>query len=630
MCGINGKITTQEQLISQEIIHKMNEKIIRRGPDAEGIELFRDGSNFVGFGHRRLKIIDLSDSANQPFVSDDGKVVLVFNGEIYNFQELKKEYFKDDIFKTTSDTEVILKLYQKFGIELVYKLRGMFAIAIYDKTISKLCLLRDHLGKKPLFYYQDNNSFIFSSQIKPILENAEVKKELDLAVLDDYLSFNYIPGDNSIYKNIKKLPPASYLEFSAGKVSIKKYWQLNYTEKISLFENDIIKRVDNLLHEATKMRMIADVPLGAFLSGGIDSSLIVAIMARYTDKVKTFSIGFDQKDFSELAWAKKIADQFKTEHHEFVVRPNMVDIIDDLVDAFEEPYADPSQIPMYYLSKLTREHVTVALNGDGGDESFAGYERYLGMFYQDKYRRVPKVMRSTLYNIIKNLPENTAHHSFIRRFKWLNKISLCDNAEAYLQIYRSFDDELKNKLYTDNMRQQIGSGEGDSEFLRFFNSNTARELTDKILNTDVNTYLPQDLLVKADRSTMFHSLEGRSPFLDYKLMEYAASIPAKYKLNGRNLKYLLKKIAENYLPKEIIYRKKQGFGVPLGSWFRNELKEYLLDLFSASELVNNGIMNRAGLDNLINEHLAGKINHGRRLFTLVILEKWLQSGKMML
>lgn len=630
MCGINGKITTREQLLSQEIIHNMNEQIVRRGPDAEGLELFRDGTNFVGFGHRRLKIVDLSDNANQPFVSEDGQVVMVFDGEIYNFLELKKEYFKDDVFKTNSSTEVVLKLYQKFGLELVDKLRGMFAIAIYDKTISKLFLIRDHLGKKPLFYYQDNNSFIFSSQIKPILTNVEVKKELNLAVLDDYLSFNYIPADNSIYQNIKKLPPASYLELSAGKAVIKRYWQLNYTEKTSLFEPDLIKRVDNLLNESTKIRMIGDVPLGAFLSGGLDSSLIVAIMAKYTDKVKTFSIGFDQKDFSELAWAKKIADKFKTEHHEFVISPNMVDVVDGLIEAFEEPYADPSQIPMYYLSKLTRQYVNVALNGDGGDEAFAGYERYLGMIYQDKYRCVPKVIRSSLYSLIEKLPENTAHHSFIRRFKWLNKISLSESDTAYLQIHRSFDSQLKETLYTDQMKEKIGSGAGEREFLGFFNANNANELLDKILNTDVNTYLPQDLLVKSDRSTMYHSLEARSPFLDYQFMEYAASLPTKYKLQGSNLKYLLKKLAGKYLPNEIIARKKQGFGVPLGSWFRHELKEYLLDVFAAPALVKQNILTQAGLNKIITEHHSGSLNHGRRLFTLVMLEKWLQSSGMVL
>jgi asparagine synthase (glutamine-hydrolysing) len=624
MCGINGKITDRQELISKELIHRMNELIAYRGPDAEGIELFRDRENIIGFGHRRLKIIDLSDSANQPFFSPDKNIILVFNGEIYNFLELKNKYFAEDKFVTNSDTEIVLKMYQKFGIEMVKELRGMFAIALYDKISGKLFLVRDHLGKKPLFYCHQGKTLIFSSQLKSIVANQEIKKELDLAVVDDYLSFGYVPGQQCIYKGIYKLQPGSYLEFSNGQVAINRFWRLDYTNKLSVnSEEELINNTEKLIEEAVKLRLISDVPLGAFLSGGIDSSLIVALMAKHLPQVCTFSIGFEQADFNELKYAKMIADKFKTKHTEFVVKPNAIEIIPELLKAFDEPYADPSQIPMYYLSKLTKQHVTVALNGDGGDECFAGYERYQAMLAQLIYRAVPRPLRQGLYEILKKFPENTAHTSILRRIKWLTGVTLSDNSAAYLNSNRCFDDRLKAGIYTAAMKETQAKGQGDGEFMSYFNSDTAQKLVDKLLNTDTNTYLPQDLLVKGDRSTMLHALEGRSPLLDCRLMEYAASIPPKYKIHNFQLKYLLKKVAGKHLPHEVIYRRKQGFGIPLGSWFRNELQDYILDTFADSVLVKNNILEKNALDHVIYEHLSGKANHGRRIFTLLMLEKWL-------
>jgi len=327
-----------------------------------------------------------------------------------------------------------------------------------------------------------------------------------------------------------------------------------------------------------------------------------------------------------LKYAKVIADHFKTDHTEFIVTPKAVDIIDDLIDAFDEPYADPSQIPMYYLSKMTREHVTVALNGDGGDESFGGYERYLGMLMQEKYRKLPLALRREIYKLIKNFPENSAQRSFIRRFKWLNKISLSERSQAYLSVYRSFDEELKGRLYTEEMKAIIAKGEGDSEFLSCFDSKYAYKLIDKMLYTDISTYLPQDLLVKSDRSTMYHSLEGRSPLLDYKLMEYTATLPGEMKIKGHKLKYLLKKLSEKYIPKKIINRQKQGFGVPLGSWFKNELKDHCQDIFNNSVLVENGLLQKSEMGDFLTEHIAGKKNHGRKLFAILMLEQWYRKA----
>jgi asparagine synthase (glutamine-hydrolysing) len=464
MCGINGKITTKQDSINHGLIEEMNQEISYRGPDAQGVEVFKNEQSFIGLGHQRLKIIDLSNNANQPFYSEDKNIILVFNGEIYNFQRLKQEHLRDEQFQTNSDTEVIIKMYQKFGIGFVEKLIGMFAIALYDKKLQKLFLIRDHLGKKPLFYYKDDNSLIFSSQIRPILKSNEVKKELNLTALNDYFSFNYIFGENTIYQKIKKLPPATYLEYHNNEITIKQYWDLPHTVDKSITEEDALKKCEDLIKDSINLRLISDVPLGAFLSGGIDSSLIVAMMAEKQAKVKTFSIGFEESDFNELAYAKIIADQYKTEHYEFIVKPNAFEIIDDLLTAYDEPYADPSQIPMYYLSKFTKEKVTVALNGDGGDEAFAGYERYKGMIYQSYYRYIPKPLRYAIYQLIKNIPENTQHTSLIRQFKWLNRISLKNIDEAYLKAEKSFRDKEKKLIYQENMKIAIDSGIAIDEF----------------------------------------------------------------------------------------------------------------------------------------------------------------------
>jgi asparagine synthase (glutamine-hydrolysing) len=361
------------------------------------------------------------------------------------------------------------------------------------------------------------------------------------------------------------------------------------------------------------------VPLGAHLSGGVDSSLITALLAE-RGRVKTFAIGFSQKDFNELSYARIVAQKFNTEHYEFTVTPDAVSILPELIDSHDEPNADPSQIPMHYLCKLTREHVTVALNGDGGDECFGGYERYQGMLYQNLFRKIPKPLRQIFYAGIRSLPESAAHRSFLRRLKWLCKVSLSDAAESYYQANLSFDAALKNKLYTDKMPR----GSGAREFRQVFENAPADNLVDKMLYTDLKLYLRNDLLVKADRAAMRHSLEGRSPFLDTRLLEFTAALPAQYKIHNFQLKYLLKKIAAKYLPPEIIYRKKQGFGVPLNAWFRNELRQYAADLFNDSLLVSSGYFRKDALLNLLSEQQRG-VNHGRRLFTLVILENWLRK-----
>ncbi len=625
MCGIAGKISKNKIDVSE--IKMMTELMISRGPDAEGQLITNSKTESIGLGQRRLKIIDLSDTANQPFIDDETGNILVFNGEIYNYQDIKKQFLADVKFKTASDTEVILKLYARFGLQgTLDKLRGMFAIALWDKKDEKMVLARDRLGKKPLYYFQNSECFIFASNIKPILANKEVKKIINFNIIDTYLTYNYNPDLATAYENIYKLAPAEYLIYEHGKVSKNKYWQLDFRQKLELKESEIITKTEEIITEAVRLRMISDVPLGAFLSGGVDSSLIVALMSKQSNKVKTFSIGFEQADFNELKYARLVADQYKTEHQEFIVQPNALDILDELVDSFEEPYADPSQIPMYYLAKLTRKYVTVALNGDGGDECFGGYERYLGMKYVQYYKTLPVFIRQKLDAVLKNIPENTAHLSLTRRLKWLNSVSLKEQAEAYTRANTSFTNDEKAALYNQEFTRKTKHNLPENLLCEAYNSAHAVTSLDRMLYTDITKYLPEDLLIKADRMTMAHSLEARSPLLDQELIEFSAKVQDKYKLKGNTLKYILKKLAEKYLPSEIIYRQKQGFGVPLGSWFRNELKVYLQDSFKNSSLVKANILEHDSVQKLIGEHLTGKKNLGRKLFTLLMLEKWYKKN----
>ncbi|MDR1997482.1 MAG: asparagine synthase (glutamine-hydrolyzing) [Candidatus Margulisbacteria bacterium] len=617
MCGIAGKVSVQE--IQPEHIQKMTDTLARRGPDAAGCKIISRHGKWVGLGHRRLKIIDLSDSANQPFCSPDGNLSLVFNGEIYNFLELKKEYFADEQFQTSSDTEVILKMYAKFGADCVKLLRGAFAFAIYDRAQDILFLARDQLGKKPLYYYFNGTALIFASRVDALLTQPEVQTRIDFALLDDFLTFNYIPSDNSVFQHIYKLPAGHTLTFGRNQAVLQKYWDIDYRPKLALALPEALAQTEKILREAVNLRLLADVPLGAFLSGGVDSSLITALMAE-RGAVKTFAIGFTQKDFNELSYARQAAEYLHTEHQEFTVTPDAVAIMPELIDSYDEPNADPSQIPMHYLCQLTRQHVTVALGGDGGDECFGGYERYLGLLYQEYFRKIPAPLRRGLHTVLRRLPENSAHRSFLRRLKWLCRVSLSPPAESYLQANLSFAGALKDKLYTDQMPR----GNGARQFVRIFTEAPAANLIDKMLYCDTRLYLNHDLLVKADRSAMHHALEVRAPLLDVRLMEFAARLPEQYKIHNFQLKYLLKKIAEKYLPKKLVYRKKQGFGVPLNSWFRKELKPYAAELFNNSVLVNSGYFQQTGLLNLLAEHQCG-VNHGRRLFTLVILENWLRK-----
>lgn len=629
MCGICGRINFNPNgsPVPDDLMHRMCQTIIHRGPDSEGIfnsqSQISNPKSQIGLGIRRLAIIDLT-TGDQPIHNEDKSIWLVLNGEIYNFQELRDGLLKKGhSFYTKTDTEVIVHLYEEYGVDCVKHLRGMFALALWDNNKGQLFLARDRLGKKPLYYAHTDKYLIFGSEMKAILANPEVKKEIDLNALDYYLTYYYIPSPLSIFKGIQKLPPASYLVCdSNGNTKIERFWQIDYRTKHSHSKEEYSNRIMELLEESTKIRMISDVPLGALLSGGIDSSAIVGLMARNSSRpVKTFSIGFGEADYSELKYAKLVAKHFKTEHHEFIVTPKVIDILPDLAWHYGEPYADSSMLPSYYVAKETRKHVTVALNGDGGDENFAGYPRYLAQ----KLMSLPLArISSRVANLIIPPLGAADPKSFFTRLKRFTAVAAKGADQRYLAWQICFNTASRQQLYSPWVKESL-KRTAENYLLDIYNNARADNSLDRMLYTDVNSYLPEDLLVKMDIASMANSLESRSPFLDHKLMEFSAGIPAHLKLKGLTLKYILKKALKGFLPDEILTRGKMGFGVPISRWFRGELKEYLQEILSVESIRKRGYLQPEPIQNLINQHLAGRVDHGARLWTLLTLELWCQK-----
>ena len=634
MCGICGIVDFSGDSVQEDILRKMCQMMIHRGPDDEGVYInhqlqatSHQSKPSVGLGHRRLSIIDLSVSGHQPMCNEDGTIWIVLNGEIYNYIELVKDLKeKGHKFKSNTDTEAIIHLYEEYGEECVKKLRGMFAFTIWDEKEEVLMLARDRPGKKPLLYYYKNGIFCFSSEFSSLLASGLIDKEIDPKAINYYLTFGYIPAPMTIYKNVYKLPPAHILIFKNGQVNIKRYWNLDYTKKIEISEEEAASEVLRLLKEAVKIRLQSDVPLGAFLSGGIDSSTIVALMSQLTgERVKTFSIGFDDKDYSELKYANKVADTFNTEHHEFVVKPNVIEILPILIDHYGEPYADSSAIPTYYVSRQTKQHVTVALNGDGGDEVFAGYERYQAVLLSEMYQKIPAILRNPLFQTIGNLiPDSFGQKDRLKRIKRFIEGAHLPLSKRYLQWIGMFTEKVRDDMYTDEFLREVPDSDPLSIISKTLNSSNGLSLLDRLLLTDTMTYLPDDLLVKVDITSMANSLECRSPFLDHYLMEFAASLPAEYKLRRFIKKYILKKAVENIIPKDNIYRRKMGFAVPVGRWFRGELKGFLQDNLLSQDSLKRGYFKPDKIKDIVYQHTSGQKDWSFQLWSLLMLELWHQ------
>lgn len=612
--------------MNRSVLESMNTMLAHRGPDDEGY--FVAGP--IGLAQRRLRIIDLA-GGRQPMANEDETIWVTFNGEIYNFRELREELIQlGHRFSTHSDTEVIVHGYEQFGAACPEKFRGMFAFAVWDAKRRELLIARDRVGKKPLFYAMAGSQFVFASELQGLLKHPAIKKEVAPEAIDEYLTYGYIPAPGTAFRGVCKLLPGHYLSVQmeshgAHLAKPQRYWRLAYEPKLNLNEEEAAEGLLEVLKEAIRLRMIADVPLGALLSGGIDSSLVVALMSGMSDRpVKTFSIGFEEQAFNELPFARMVASRYGTEHHEMVVRPKALEILPLLVKHYGEPFADSSAIPSYYVAQITRQHVTVALNGDGGDECFAGYDRYLGSAMADHYQKIPRVIRQRLVEpLVTLIPDRLPRRHRLGQLKRFVRVAGQSSSGRYAQWMSYFRLGQKKQLYSQEFLRQV-DGRDASDWLRtrFETLSEGRDPLDAILALDIESYLPYDLLVKMDIASMANSLEARSPFLDHKVLEFAAALPADMKIRGKTLKYLLKKSCRNLLPREVLDRRKMGFGVPVADWMRGELRPLLHEVLLSKESLDRGYFEKEYVQNLVATHVEGRQNNGDQLWALLWLELW--------
>ncbi len=623
MCGIVGFVNANSRAASREVLEGMNKCIVHRGPDEDGFFVHES----VALAMRRLAIIDLA-GGQQPIRGQDKRSVIVFNGEIYNFQELKEDLEeRGHRFETHCDTEVIVHLYDEYGADCVSYLRGMFAFAIWDFKDKSLFLARDRVGKKPLLYsHQPDGSLVFGSEFTALLSHPSLTREVDYEAIDNYLSYLCVPAPLTAFKQIRKLEPGHWLRWKDGRVETARYWKPDFSKKIKISEEEAIEETTRIVREATKLRLISEVPLGAFLSGGVDSSTIVALMAEESDKpVKTFSIGFEEQDYSELKYAKRVAEHLGAEYNEFIVRPNALEVLPMLVEHYGEPYADPSAIPTYYVSKETRKYVTVALNGDGGDESFVGYERHVAMKFAETYHKLPRVLRQRLIEpSITAIPSPTNFRNRFVRFQRFLRAASMPKAERYFLWLSTFDPEAKRELYTDDLRARTREANPLEFFAKYISHSNGKGIIDTVLLTDLMNYLPNDLLVKVDIASMAVSLEARSPFLDHKVIEFAASLPENIKQQGRDTKSLLKKVAARLVPRDVVYRQKMGFGVPLKYWLGNELQGFTRDILLSDKATARGLFEKKTIERLIDEQKRDAKDNSWKIWTLLMLELWFE------
>jgi len=639
MCGICGIVGWNDGAAFDEgLLRRMSAVLAHRGPDDRGTYLCDAGAPRrplrVGLGHARLSIIDLA-GGHQPLANEDGTIHVVYNGEVYNFPEIRERLIRSGhVFRTRTDTEVIVHLYEERGVACLGELRGMFAFALWDRPKRRLFLARDRLGQKPLAYYQDRERFIFGSEIKAILEVPGVPRKVNAEAVHHYLTYQYVPHPLSMFQGMAKLPPAHYmvLEFDPSRRHVmrasqpQQYWQPRFRVESRLRWRDYAARVREHLTEAVRLRLISDVPLGAFLSGGIDSTVVVGLMSRLMkEPVKTFSIGFAEKRYDEVRYARMAANAFRTDHREFTVRPKALDVIPKLVWHYDEPFADSSAIPTYYVSQMTSEHVKVALTGDGGDECFAGYPRYKAVRLSALFDALPRGIRRGLSATLwKRLPAPVQSKTLRRRARrFLEAMALSPEAR-YLRWCCIFDDERKYALYSAGMRARFRDIPSSAIFSDEYSKCRGPDFLARTMFVDMRRYLPDDLLVKVDVASMAHSLEARSPFLDHRLIEFVAGVPTDLKLRGLRSKYLLKRAFADLLPGPIRRRRKMGFGVPIAEWFRGELKGFVRDILLDRACLERGYFEPAAVRHLVDEHTQGRFDHGYRLWSLLMLELWHQ------
>ena len=621
MCGIAGLWDTRPGYAAEAaVVRRMCGAIVHRGPDDEGTYVHGP----AGLGMRRLSVIGLCDG-HQPIHNEDQTVWVVFNGEIYNFPELRADLeARGHRFYTHTDTEVIVHLYEDLGADCVHKLRGMFAFALYDQNARQLLLVRDRLGIKPLHYAHAGGRLLFGSEIKSLLAAAPELAETDPAALLQYFQFGYIPDPATAFSSIRKLPPGHLLEYTRGEVKIRRYWDLPaFGAHTPISEEALLEEMEHRLAEAVRIRLLADVPLGAFLSGGTDSSVVVALMARaISGPLKTFTIGFEQADFDETKYARQVAERFGAQHCELTVNPDIAATVTALTRGLEEPFADSSMIPTYFVSQLARRHVTVVLSGDGGDELFAGYDRYRVNRQRAAFDRVPKwagrLYRSQLYP---RLP-----HGFRgRQFAYNASLSPCERYLDGISFLAARDRDLEY-FSPEFLAAARALPSPLDQYRAYLNDAPAGDTLSRLLYLDTKTYLPADILTKVDRMSMAVSLEARVPILDHLFVEWVTSLPAEWKLRGSTGKYIFSKLAERLgIPKEVLYRPKQGFALPLKHWIRKELKQEITRVLLEPRSLQRGYFRRAALERLLQEHYQGRRDHSGLLWQLLVFELWHQN-----
>ncbi len=649
MCGITGIFHRNGAPVDESTLIRMTRKLIHRGPDEEGYfvnssegisgvdqqipfhSLRESVGSFsgnqprghVGLGHRRLSIIDLA-TGQQPLCNEDGSIWIVFNGEIYNFQSIKTELEqKGHRFRTHSDTETIVHAYEEWGEQCLTYLRGMFAFALWDERRQQLLLARDRVGKKPVYYLQEGDRLIFGSEIKTILEVPEVSRQIDMLALSDYLSLLYVPSPRTIFSSIRKLPAGHYAIVTKDSFKVRSYWDLSFEPAYEFSESRMIDEFLTILEEATRLRMISEVPLGAFLSGGIDSSAVVAMMARSSkEPVIANSISFSVSDYNEIEHARKVAKLFAANHHEFHVEPEAIAVIEKLAWHYDEPFADSSAVPTYYVSKIARDNVTVSLSGDGGDENFAGYHRYHFALRENAVRNLlPQSLQSSVFNqLLKLYPKSDILPQIFRGRAFMKNVAR-DPVEAYFFSMSTFYQDEKQHLLNPDVLTNLHDYNSSDLFHQLYRKAPAEDHLSRIQYLDIKTYLCEDILTKVDRASMAVSLEVRCPILDHVFMEYVARIPSQYKRVGQDGKHIFKKALKKYLPDDILYREKMGFGVPILEWLRSDLRDYARELVLDGTASQN-YLQRSYLEKIWDEHQAGIGDWSAKLWSIMMLNLW--------
>jgi len=617
MCGIGGLIyEDKNHIVNQTLLQKMTDSIIHRGPDEKGIYQFKN----VGLGFRRLSIIDLKNG-HQPMSSYNDKFHIVFNGEIYNFKEKRKLLQSRGYnFTTKSDTEVLLNLYIEFGNDCLKHLRGMFSFAIFDKVRNILFCARDRIGIKPFYYFFDERKFIFGSEIKVILKSGLITPTISSKALDSFLAYGYTAKDLSIYNEIKKLKPSQYFELDLNSWQLKEnnYWNLNYKINYKYTEQDWIKKLEFKFNEVIKLHKVSDVPIGSFLSGGIDSSGVTAFLANNSNKpINTFSIGFHEEKYNELNYAREVSKRYGTNHYEEIVEPKSIELIPEIVNGFDEPFADSSAIPTYLVSKFASKHVKVIMSGDGGDELFAGYKLYKKMMLVNKYNFSSPKFNKLLWGNINRLTPNFSKLNRITYFLSQNKKMI----GAYNGIFTQVD---RRKILSDHLQNKINDDQIEFDSQNIINKYSKYDFLTTMQNLNIERYMVDDILTKVDRMSMLNSLEVRVPILDHEFIELVCTIPTELKMKGKNQKYIFKNMLESYVPNSILEHKKQGFAVPLNSWFKDDLKGYLIELFLNNNSKLYDYVEKKFVKQLLNKHRKGTYDLSSHIWSLIIFENWLQ------